>query len=78
MARRADFVLAHFLAGGEGCDIRLGGGESADVAFPIDDEQYIAFADELVVLDPEIGDKAGDVRRDIHHVGLHPGITRPG
>ena len=54
-------VLHIRLAGG---DSRVGHGEGPRVAFPIDDEQHVAFVDELVVLDPEIVDKAGYVRRD--------------
>jgi len=60
-----------------GRDSRVGRSEGTRVALLIDDEQDVAFVNELVVLDPEIIDKAGDIRRDRHDVGLHPGVAGP-
>jgi hypothetical protein len=70
-------VLAHLHLCLAGCDSCVGRSEGTRVAFPVDDEQDVAFVDELVVLDPEVIDKAGNIRRDRHHVGLHAGIAGP-
>ena len=46
--------------------------------FAVDLEQHIAAMDFLVVLDQHVRDEAGDVRRDLHHVGAHTAVTGPG
>ena len=46
--------------------------------FAIDPEQHVAAMDLLVVLDQYVGDEAGDVGRDLDHVGAHTTVTRPG
>jgi hypothetical protein len=45
---------------------------------PIDPEQHVPALDLLVVLDEHLGDEAGDIGSNRHHVGPNVAITGPG
>ena len=62
------------LASGDG---GIGERQSSRITGLIDDDQNIAFVDELVVLDPNIVNKAGDVRGYSDDVSLDVRVTGP-
>ena len=59
-------------------DVRLRFVDRKDKALPIDDAQYVALRDLLVVDDVDCGDQPGNIRGDFDNIGLHPRIPRPG
>ena len=49
-----------------------------DKALLIDDVQYVALRDLLVIDDVDCGDEPGNVRGDFDNIGLHPRIRVQG
>jgi hypothetical protein len=41
-------------------------------------EQFVALMDDLVIPDLQLGDEAGDVGRDLGHIGAYAAVAGPG